>query len=258
MEGPKTPPKKASARQGTPTPDNNEPKTPPGARRLIRTAPTSARAPPDDVDAPFSRERPGESPTLKQNRRLLEATHTDLRYLDRPIARPAGPRPAPAAPQRPKRHRRSEPVAGALAGEEGGQMLGEKAPLVGPRPLVKSPSLRRHQLDDPFGAPLASRRFGRSGWTRGIAGVEAGEESDSSTPKASKVNKRRTLGKTGMVRMSRVWLRGTGYRKPVEELGARSKVGDWEKRGAMVLNPFLGLVLAKGAQQKADVLSRPI
>lgn len=194
MESPKTPPRKTSAQQGMPTPDNDEPKTPPNAPRLIRTANANDSAAPDDDEALFSKERPGESPTLKQTRRLLEATHIDPRYLDRPIARPLGPRPVPAAPQRSKRHRHSEPVAGALADEEGGQVLGERSPLVGPRPLLKSPSLRGHQLDDPF---AVSRRFSISGSTRGSTGAEADDGSDCSTPRASRVNKKRALDENG-------------------------------------------------------------
>ncbi|MBE3048395.1 hypothetical protein IMZ48_39005 [Candidatus Bathyarchaeota archaeon] len=198
MEGPKTPPRKVFT-QDTPTPDNNEPKTPPKAPRMVRTAPVNTRARPDndddDDEAIFSKERPGESPTLKKNRQLLEATHTDPRYLDRPIARPVGPRAAPDAPQRPKRHRHSDPAGGAVEQEGGLGMLGESPPLAGPRPFAEGDGSRGLQLDDPFGTPRVSRRFSVSSSTRSGTGEEDG--SDSSTPKASRVNKRRALSKDG-------------------------------------------------------------
>ncbi|KAL2109861.1 hypothetical protein VUR80DRAFT_1907 [Thermomyces stellatus] len=202
MEGPKTPTTETPARPDTPIPGNDEHKTPPQAPRLIRTGPlANSQVPPpnddddDDCDALFSREQPDESPTLKHNRRQLKATYIDPRYLDRPIARPMGPRPVPQAPQRPKRHRHSEPAGGTAVPEQerDREKLGERA-LVGPRPLVKSPSVRGCQLDDPFGSPLATPRFTVSIPAR--VGTDE-EGSDCSTPRVSRLNKKRALDKDG-------------------------------------------------------------
>ena len=178
---PTTPPRSTSARQDTPIP-----KTPTNAPCLLRTAPAKVQESPDDDeddrDALFSKERLNESPTLRKNRLLLKATHTDPRYLDRPIMRPSGPRPVPQAPQRLKRHRHSEPVTMAMGHEAGG--LSEKAPLVGPRPLVENPSV----LDDPCVGLPASRRSSDSAPRRSV--MEADDDNDT-TPKASRLNKRR-------------------------------------------------------------------
>lgn len=202
MEEPQTPTREtpSSKRQDTPIADNDADKTPPKAPRLIRTGPIAkTQAPPldedDDDDALFSKERPNESPTLKHNRRKLEATHIDPRYLDRPIARPMGPRPAPEAPQRLKRQRHSEPAGGvASTVQERDQRTSGARALVGPRPLVKSPRVGGRQINDPFGISKASPRF-----TATIpmhTGTDK-EDSDCPTPKASRLNKKRALSKEG-------------------------------------------------------------
>ena len=211
MENPKTPSHTPAPRQDTPIPDS-APTTPegytapPSAPRHPRTASLNkTSSPTSDEEALFSIERPDESPTLRPLRRRLCATHIDPRYLDRPIAKPAGPRPVPDAPQRLKRHRHSEPVmAVEVAGElmtTGGLMV-ERSQLTGPRPLAASASVRLQRLKDPFVTQVSRSVSGGSAWMGGVVkkDEEDGLGSDSSTPKASRSNKRRAVGRTGMLR----------------------------------------------------------
>lgn len=207
MEDPKTPARKPTPRQDTPIPDST-PDTPdgyaapPNAPRLPRTAPLNKiSSPASDDEALFSVEHPDESPSLRPLRRRLRATHIDPRYLDRPIARPMGPRPVPDAPQRLKRHRHSEPATVEVAGEltpRGGLMV-ERTQPTGPRPLAASASVRVRRLNDPFVTQVGRSASGGPAPVGGTVRMDEqdGFGSDSSTPRASSYNKRRAVGKDG-------------------------------------------------------------
>lgn len=200
----KTPTWRPAPHQNTPSPDSTRSTSdgymaPPNTPRVPRTGPLSrTSSPTSDDEALFSVERPDESPCLRPLRRRLRATHIDPRYLDRPIARPVGPRPVPDVPQRLKRRRHSEPAAVEVADgltPRDGLVTGRTQPI-GPRPLAASASVRVRRLKDPFVTPGGRSASGGSTPLGGTGGIEDedGFGSGYSTPRASRYNKRRAVG----------------------------------------------------------------
>ncbi|SPN99520.1 uncharacterized protein DNG_02372 [Cephalotrichum gorgonifer] len=193
----------------------------PNAPRLLRTAATTLPTPyrtltpsnndgsESELDA--SKEQPNELPSLYRLRRSLRAANIDERYMNRPLIRPKGPREAPPAPQRLKRHRNGEPgiesevlAAGvghgqpvpAVGGRPMSAMGRARAQPAGPRPLVLSPSMRRlYRPESPGLIPQPLRLTGALAPAQDTIVTDENDDSgsNSSTPKASRLNKRPAL-----------------------------------------------------------------